>query len=152
MLYTWRRQLLLIFGPAITLSMKNRIAILGNLNPQYEPHYSMNAFFDSQQHAFDYDWVPTEMLTDDAGSILKKYQGIIAGSGPYQCKEGVINGIRYARENNIPFLGTCSGFGYAALEFGQSLFKLDQIYHPYENPDLPPNETFLQQLAFCSRE
>ena len=101
---------------------------------------------------FDHEWVPTETLVDDAPSVLKKYAGIIAGSGPYKSKTGVINGIRYARQNNIPFLGTCSGFGYAVLEFGQSVFNLQNVYHPYEGIELAPNETFLQQLEFCSHE
>jgi CTP synthase (UTP-ammonia lyase) len=130
--------------------MKKRIGILGNLNPDYQPHYRMNACFDEQNERFDYDWTPTETLVDDAPSVLKNYHGIVAGSGPYKSKTGIINGIRYARENNIPFLGTCSGFGYAVLEFGQSIFNLENVYHPYEAPDLPPNETFLQQLEFCS--
>jgi CTP synthase (UTP-ammonia lyase) len=91
------------------------------------------------------------MLVDDTAA-LKKFQGIIAGSGPYKSKEGVINGIRYARENNIPFLGTCSGFGYAVLEFGQSIFNLPTVYHPYEGMDLAPGEIFLQTLGFCSPE
>jgi len=130
--------------------MKKKIAVLGNINPQYEPHYSMNVFFDELKDRFDYDWLPTEILDDGAAQILKNYQGIIAGSGPYKSKDGVINGIRYARKNNIPFLGTCSGFGYAVLEFGQSLFNLPNVYHPYERPDLEPGETFLQPLDFCS--
>jgi CTP synthase (UTP-ammonia lyase) len=132
--------------------MKKRIAILGNINPLYEPHYSMNAFLDGIVDRFDYGWIPTEVLVDNAAQILKNYQGIIAGSGPYKSKAGVINGIRFARENNIPFLGTCSGFGYAVLEFGQSIFNLANVYHPYERTDLEPGETFLQPLEFCSPE
>jgi len=132
--------------------MKNRIAILGNINPLYEPHYSMNAFLDGLEDRFNYEWVPTEVLVEDTAQVLKNFGGIIAGSGPYKSKEGVINGIRYARENNIPFLGTCSGFGYAVLEFGQSIFNLPGVHHPYERTDLEPGETFLQPLGFCSRD
>jgi CTP synthase (UTP-ammonia lyase) len=129
--------------------MKNRIGILGNFNPHYEPHYSMNACFDAVKDRFEYEWLPTEMLDVNASLIPDKYQGIVAGSGPYKSKTGVINGIRYARENDIPFLGTCSGFGYAVLEFGQAIFNLENVYHPYEAADLAPGETFLQQLEFC---
>ncbi len=130
--------------------MKSKIAILGNLNSQYEPHYRMNACLDAVDEQFDYEWVPTEMLINQADIILKNFQGIIAGSGPYNSKTGIINGIGYARENDVPFLGTCSGFGYAVLEFGQAIFNLDEVYHPYEATNLAPNETFLQTLEFCS--
>ena len=131
-----------------------KVAILGNMNANYEPHYTMNkCFMDFWEKVdFSFDWVPTEALEDNDTSILDNYQGIVAGSGPYKSKAGVINGIRYARKNNIPFLGTCSGFGYAVLEFGQSIFNLETVYHPYEKADLEPGETFLQHLDYCCAE
>jgi CTP synthase (UTP-ammonia lyase) len=130
---------------------KFKIGILGNLKETYQPHYQMNAAFSDLQDTFDFsfDWIPTESLAGNASDILSNYCGIVAGSGPYQSKEGVINGIRYARQNNIPLLGTCSGFGYAVLEFGQSLFQLPTVYHPYEEVELKANEIFLQPLNFC---
>ena len=130
---------------------KFKIGILGNLRETYRPHQQMNTAFSDLQDAFDFsfDWIPTENLVGNASDILSHYHGIVAGSGPYQSKEGVINGIRYARENNIPFLGTCSGFGYAVLEFGQSLFQLSTVHHPYEGVELKANEIFLQPLNFC---
>lgn len=128
-----------------------RIGILGDQNEAYPPHYRMNNAFKALQEAFDFTfgWIATETLVDNASAVLNKYQGIVAGSGPYKSKEGVIAGIRYARENNIPFFGTCSGFGYAVLEFGQALFQLPEVFHPYEGVALPENELFLQQLNFC---
>jgi CTP synthase (UTP-ammonia lyase) len=130
---------------------KFKIGILGNLKETYQPHYQMNTAFSDLQDTFDFsfDWIPTESLINNAPDILNVYHGIVAGSGPYQSKEGVINGIRYARQNNIPFLGTCSGFGYAVLEFGQSLFQLPTVHHPYEDVELKADEIFLQPLSFC---
>lgn len=130
------------------------IGILGNVNLKYEPHYEMNYVFRELQKEipFQFEWVPTENLVEDAGGKLAGYQGIIAGSGPYTSKEGVINGIRYARENNIPFLGTCSGFGYTVLEFGQALFRLKTVRHLNEGVTLDPQETFLQTLSVCSMD
>lgn len=131
-----------------------KIGILGNLNEAYEPHYVMNKVFRELQQSlpFQFEWIPTETLDQDAPDTLCPFQGIIAGSGPYRSKEGVINGIRYARQNNIPFLGTCSGFGYAVLEFGQSLFHLDTVTHLNEGKPIPAGETFLQPLNVCSMD
>ena len=128
------------------------VGILGNVQPTYEPHYIMNDVFRDLQKdiPFQFEWVPTEDLVEDADGKLNRYQGIIAGSGPYRSKEGVINGIRFARENNIPFLGTCSGFGYTVLEFGQALFQLKTVRHLNEGVPLEPQETFLQPLSVCS--
>ncbi len=130
---------------------KNKIGILGNFNEKYAPHFVMTKCFRDFQQSFDFDfeWIPTEALTESAETVLNGLTGIVAGSGPYKSKEGVINGIRYARENDIAFFGTCSGFGYAVLEFGQSIFNLKTVDHPYENPELSPGETFLQKLAVC---
>ncbi|MFI5140589.1 MAG: hypothetical protein ACHQIM_22420 [Sphingobacteriales bacterium] len=133
---------------------KYNVGILGNMNESYEPHYAMNKCFSDLQEniGFSFEWVPTESLAGNAVDKLGAYQGLIAGSGPYKSKEGVINGIRYARKNNIPFLGTCSGFGYAVLEMGQSILKLDAVHHPGENAELPVAETFLQPLSICNVE
>ncbi len=130
---------------------KNKIGILGNFNEKYAPHFVMSKCFRDFQQTFDFDfeWIPTEALTESAETVLSDLTGIVAGSGPYKSKEGIINGIRYARENDIAFFGTCSGFGYAVLEFGQSIFNLETVDHPYENANLGPGETFLQKLAVC---
>ena len=130
------------------------IGILGDFKETYEPHFAMTKVLrDMQQHIpFQYQWIPTESLIQDAPERLNPFQGIVAGSGPYRSKEGVINGIRYARENNIPFLGSCSGFGYAVLEFGQSIFQLETVRHVSEGIPLAPNEAFLQTLNYCSME
>jgi CTP synthase (UTP-ammonia lyase) len=132
----------------------DKIAILGDINETYEPHFAMNQVFrDMQRHIpFEFQWLPTESLILDAPEYLSPFQGIVAGSGPYRSKEGIINGIRYARGNNIPFLGSCSGFGYAVLEFGQSVFRLETVRHLNEGVPLAPNETFLQPLNYCSME
>ena len=129
---------------------KFKVAILGNLNESYLPHYTMNTVFSDFQQSFPFEfkWVPTESLTENVADKLNTYSGIVAGSGPYTSKDGVINGIRHARLNNIPFFGTCSGFGYAVLECAQSFFNLADVQHPHDN-NLPENEVFLQQLNVC---
>lgn len=129
-----------------------KVAILGNYNENYEPHYKMQLAFEDFQNSIAIKWIATETLSVNAADILNNYQGIVAASGPYQSKIGIINGIRYARENNIPFFGTCSGFGYAMLEFGQAIFNLNEVYHPYDNNEINQNELFLQPLNICSTE
>lgn len=126
-----------------------KIAILGNRNESYLPHYALDDCLAGFKN-FDLTvtWIPTENL-ERGGDALLAYDGVIAGSGPYKSKIGILNGIRFAREDNIPFLGTCSGFQYAILEFAQSLYKLKSVYHPEEAVALPSTEVFLQQLNVC---
>ncbi len=133
------------------MNNKFKIGILGNLDETYLPHYKMNSCFTEFQDTFNFtfEWIPTEKLEEFDVAILDSYNGIIAGSGPYNSKEGVINGIKYARENHLPFLGTCSGFGYSVLEFGKALFELETVHHPLEGIQTNENQIFLQPLNAC---
>jgi CTP synthase len=52
---------------------------------------------------------------------LKDYDGIlIPGGFGKRGIEGKIEAIRYARENNIPFLGLCLGFQLAVIEYARN--------------------------------
>ncbi len=44
---------------------------------------------------------------------------------PYTDPEAVITAIRYARENDIPFLGTCAGFQHAVLEYARNVLGFE---------------------------
>ncbi len=128
-----------------------RIALLGDYRPGYAPHEQAMTSLAHFRPAYSvsFDWVPTAQLEVDAASVLTGYAGIWAGSGPYQSKTGILNGIQFAREQNRPFLGTCSGFGYTVLEFALSQFGLTEVYHPTEGLALLPEQLFLHPLAVC---
>lgn len=127
------------------------IALLGDYKPDYEPHYRAVEVLEQGQHTIplSFAWVPTGQLEQDTEAVLTNFSGIWAGSGPYKSKTGILNGIRYARQHNVPFLGTCSGFGYAVLEFGQHLFNLATVSHPSEDADVPNEHRFLTKLTAC---
>jgi len=57
---------------------------------------------------------------------LKSFQGIIIPGGfGSSGTEGKINAIKYARENNIPFLGLCLGLQLAVVEFARNVCNLN---------------------------
>ena len=57
---------------------------------------------------------------------LKDMDGILVAPGfGMRGIEGKIETIKYARENNIPFLGICLGMQCAAIEFARNVLKLD---------------------------
>ena len=41
--------------------------------------------------------------------------------------DGKIECVRYARENNVPFLGICLGFQMAVIEFARNVCKLEDV-------------------------
>ena len=99
------------------------IGILGDFNAEFRSHHATN---DTLQHAaeklgfpVESEWVPTPSVLEPEGlNKLARFDGIWASPGsPYSSMDGMLCGIRFARESDWPFLGTCGGFQYAFIEF-----------------------------------
>ena len=48
--------------------------------------------------------------------------------------EGALRAIRYARERNVPFLGTCAGFQHAVLEYARNVVDWRDAAHAELQP------------------
>ncbi|HHT36036.1 MAG: CTP synthase [Candidatus Wallacebacter cryptica] len=73
-------------------------------------------------------WVEAESLEsgDINASPLTEVDAILVPGGfGSRGIEGKINAVRYARENNIPFLGICMGMQCAVIEFARSVCGLE---------------------------
>jgi len=70
--------------------------------------------------------------------ILRNFDGIFVpyGFGP-RGTEGKIMAIKFARENNIPFLGICYGFQLSVTEFARHVCGLKEANSTEINPDSP---------------
>ncbi|MDH3634470.1 MAG: hypothetical protein OES20_07165 [Gammaproteobacteria bacterium] len=53
---------------------------------------------------------------------------------PYEKPGAVIGAIRFARENDIPFLGTCAGFQHAVIEYARNALGLESAESIEDNP------------------
>jgi CTP synthase len=60
---------------------------------------------------------------------------VIPGGFGYRGVEGKMIAARYARENNIPFLGVCLGFQIAVIEFARDVLKYKDANSMEFNPD-----------------
>ena len=92
-----------------------RIAILGDEHSGYPSHIELNAA--RRQLAADAatTWVPTDA---SQAKDLSGFDGVwLAPGSPYANDANVYAAIQWARERNIPFLGTCGGLQYAVIEF-----------------------------------
>jgi CTP synthase len=69
---------------------------------------------------------------------LSGYDGVFVpyGFGP-RGTEGKIAAAKYARENDIPFLGICYGFQLAVIEFARNVAGLTDANSTEINPDTP---------------
>lgn len=62
---------------------------------------------------------------ENVKEILKGYKGIVVPGGfGNRGIQGKIETIKYARENNIPFLGICLGMQMAVVEFAKNVLNL----------------------------
>ena len=60
---------------------------------------------------------------------LKELQGILVAPGfGHRGISGKIEAVKYARENNVPFLGICLGMQMAVIEFGLNVLKLERAH------------------------
>ena len=88
------------------------VGIIGDFDPNSPYHTATN---DALSHAaralslsLDCSWLPTPSLDDEgAEMVLKRFDALWCSPGsPYQSMNGALRAIRFARENDWPFLGT----------------------------------------------
>jgi CTP synthase len=83
------------------------------------------------------EWIDTTNVTDkNAAEYLKNVDGIIVPGGfGTRGAEGKVACIRYARENNLPYLGLCLGFQMAVIEFARNVCGLKKANSTEIEPD-----------------
>jgi CTP synthase len=84
----------------------------------------------------DVKWIHSEDLEEgNVSEKLKGLKGILVAPGfGDRGIEGKIAAVKYARENNIPFLGICLGMQCAVVEFGRNILGLKGANSTEINP------------------
>lgn len=84
------------------------------------------------------DWVDAEEFERNYTEIkkLRNFDGILVPGGfGSRGIEGIINAIKYARENKIPYLGLCYGMQLACVEFARNVLKYKDAHTVEVEPD-----------------
>ncbi len=123
------------------MSYDIRIGIIGDYNENKPYHIAIN---EAVRHCgkrlslkAEAVWLPTESLEEDTGN-LSAFDALWGAPGsPYKSFKGAINGIRFARENGRPFLGTCGGFQHAVLEYATNVLGIKGAGHEELDPGAP---------------
>ncbi|MGB1841975.1 MAG: CTP synthase [Longimicrobiales bacterium] len=87
----------------------------------------------------DIDWVLSETFTGGEGiERLSGYDGLLipGGFGP-RGVEGMLQAIRYARENEIPFFGICLGLQCAVIEYARNVCGFEGAHSTEFDADSP---------------
>ncbi|WP_285577608.1 CTP synthase [Geothrix limicola] len=82
----------------------------------------------------DIKWVPTHEITST--SRLSEFDGLwCVPASPYRSMDGALLAIRHARENGIPFLGTCGGFQHAIVDYARNVMGWVDAEHAETSPN-----------------
>jgi len=110
----------------------------------------------------DIKWIETTEIEQNGlnpSEVLKGIDGIIVPGGfGKRGTEGKIECIKYARENNIPFLGLCYAFQMAVVDFARNVCGLEkanstEIDHETNEPvvDILPEQKKIEGLGGTMR-
>ena len=82
-------------------------------------------------------WLSSEnMEPESIHEALKPLDGILVAPGfGERGIQGKIEAVRYARENNIPFMGICLGMQCAVIEYGRNVLGLEDAHSFEMNPE-----------------
>ncbi len=116
-------------------SGKARIAVVGKYTALVDSYKSIQ---ESLIHGgiandvqVDIDWLSSERFgeNDDVGALRAGYDGLLipGGFGP-RGVEGMLEAIRWARENELPFFGICLGLQCAVIEFARNVCGLQESH------------------------
>jgi len=108
-----------------------RIAVVGKYAHLGDSYISIN---EALKHAgiecgcrVKVDWLDAEEFERNPSEIdkLRRYGGILVPGGfGVRGTEGKVLAIKFARENNVPYLGLCLGMQLAVIEFARDVLGL----------------------------
>ncbi|MEU2435814.1 hypothetical protein ACFY9A_12520 [Streptomyces rubradiris] len=126
------------------------LALVGDHSPHVASHTRVPLLLDAlaarDRLVLDAYWISSEDA--GGGDAVRGFDAVwVLPGSPYRSEAGVLAAIRTAREEGIPFLGTCGGFQHALLEFARNVCGLTGAAHAETDPDAA--EPLIEPLA-CS--
>jgi CTP synthase (UTP-ammonia lyase) len=105
-----------------------RIALIGDFNPEVTAHRAINEAL--RLAGAEGVWIHTSKIPALCG-----YDGIwCVPASPYASRDGALSAIRFAREEKVPFLGSCGGFQHAVIEYARNVRGLQDAAHAETDP------------------
>jgi CTP synthase len=130
-LTAWRR----IVSRTTDPSARVRIAVVGKYTALVDSYKSVHEALIhggiANDVGVDIDWLLSDLFTspERAGEILQEYDGLLVPGGfGVRGVEGMVEAIRWARENGMPFFGICLGMQAAVIEFARNKLQLDDSH------------------------
>jgi CTP synthase len=112
-----------------------RIAIVGKYTDYVDSYKSVQEALIhggiANDVGVDISWVSSDSFTDRAAAkaILDQHDGLLVPGGfGVRGVEGMVEAIRYARTDGVPFFGICLGMQTAIIEFARNVAGLDDSH------------------------
>ncbi|MEU4107909.1 hypothetical protein [Streptomyces sp. NPDC027717] len=126
------------------------VALVGDRSPNVVSHTRiprlLDALAERDQLVLDAYWISSEDA--EAEGAVRGFDAVwVLPGSPYRSEAGVLAAVRTAREERIPFLGTCGGFQHTLLEFARDVCGLTGVAHAENDPDA--EDLLIEPLA-CS--
>ena len=107
------------------------VALVGDRSASIRAHARipqlLDALRDQEGIALDAYWIPTP---DAESRDLTGFDAIwLVPGSPYASEDGAVAAVRTAREQGIPYFGTCGGFQHAILEYARDECGLGGVQH-----------------------
>ncbi len=121
-----------------------KVAVVGKYTQLLEAYKSINEALThggiANKYKVKIKWIDSELLEKSEPDIyLSDVCGILVPGGFGQRgTDGKIAAVKYARENNIPFLGICYGMQMAVIETMQNVCGVKNAYTTELRPNCEP--------------
>jgi CTP synthase (UTP-ammonia lyase) len=120
--------------------MQTSIAIVADFNNSKSHRATTDALAHSSAAlgiAVAPQWISTTEFARPGGpDRLSQFSGVWIGPGsPYASMEGALAAIRFAREREIPVLGTCGGFQHIVIEYARNVLQIADAEHEETAPE-----------------
>jgi CTP synthase (UTP-ammonia lyase) len=122
------------------MPLEVRIALVGDFDAGVVAHRAIEqTLILARERAFPslaWQWLHTAAYATEGPELLESCQGVwCVPATPYANMENALAAIRYARESDRPFLGTCGGFQHALIEYARNVLGRERADHAETNPD-----------------
>lgn len=123
---------------AVSPVMTLRIALIGDYDPHVTAHQAIPVALGlAAEHSgldVQFQWLATDQINAD--TPFDDFDGFwCVPASPYRDMDGALRAIRFAREQQRPFLGTCGGFQHAVLEYARNVLGWADAEHGETAPD-----------------
>src|SRR5215469_15732816 len=120
------------------MSCQYLVALVGDYKPSVPAHQAipiaLNLAAAHHGVSIEAKWIHTSQIRR-AEDEFAPYHGIwCVPASPYENTLGALEAIRFAREQQVPFLGTCGGFQHALMEYAKNVLGMANADNAELNP------------------